>query len=95
MNMLLDQELSEKSARIEAGYQNQSAWIAATEQWEEDKAAAMAERAAIIVEAIRNARIARAVLMTASQRSKAEAYQANAIVMRALDKITVLLMELH
>ena len=94
MNMLLDQEFADQAARIEADYQDQSAWLAAAQQREEDRAVETAERSSIICEAMRNAKIAKLVLVTASCRSGAEAYQANAIAVRALDKISDLLSEI-
>lgn len=94
MNMLLDQEFADQAARIEADYQDQSAWLAAAEQREEDKAVEAMERASILCEAIRNAKLAQSVLVTSACRSGAEAYQANAIAVRALEKISDLLSEI-
>jgi hypothetical protein len=94
MNMLLDQEFADQAARIEADYQNQSAGLAAAEQREEDKAVEARERASIICEIMWNVKIAKLVLVTAPYRSGAEAYQANAIADRALNKIRDLLSEI-
>lgn len=94
MNMLLDQEFADQAARIEADYQDQSAWLAAAQQREEDKAVEAMERSTIICEAMIYAKIVKLVLVTASCRSGAEAYQANAIAVRALDKIADLLSEI-
>ena len=66
----------------------------AAQQKKEDKAVEAMERASVICEAMRNAKIAKLVLVTASCRSGAEAYQANAIAVRALDKIADLLSEI-
>ena len=94
MNMLLDQEFADQAARIEADYQDQSAWLCRSSAEGRRQSRRGNGKSSIICEAMRNAKIAKLVLVTASCRSGAEAYQANAIAVRALDKISDLLSEI-
>jgi len=95
MNMLLDQEFAELSARIEADYVAERDWQDRIDRLRAAEEASPEGREATALEAIRCARYIKATLVTSGYRSGAENQAANAIAVRHIDRLLDLILEIQ